>query len=129
MVSRYLAPAGEGFDRTARHTGLAIGLGALLLAASARGFSLLPLSTGTALAIYQVLFVPVTLFLLWRALRANDGAGVALISAALGLFLFIRYVDWFWDRLPAWAFFLIMSVTAFAVIAALRKARHRARAA
>jgi hypothetical protein len=127
--SRYMEPAGEPFGHAARQAALALVLGALLLLANVRGFSLLPFQPGTALAIYQVLFVPVALVFLWRALRSDDGVGAALVTAALALFLFVRYVDWFWDLLPAWAFFLVMSATAFAVIAALRKARRRVRTA
>jgi hypothetical protein len=129
VASRYMEPAGEGFGRAARHAALALALGASLLLANVRGFSLLAFLPGTTLAIYQVLFVPVALFLLWRALRSDDGVGAALVTGALALFLFVRYVDWFWDLMPAWAFFLVMSATAFAVIAALRKARRRVRTA
>lgn len=123
------APLGEGFDRAARHAALAVGLGALLVLATARGTSLLAFAPGTSLVLYQVVFVPVALILLWRALGAGDRTGSSLIAAALALFLVIRYVDWFWDRLPAWSFFLVLAAISFASIAALRRARRRAGAA
>ena len=124
-LSSHLRAMGEGFDRAARHTALGLGLGALLVLASLTGVSLLAFAPRTSLALYQVAFVPVALILLWRALRADDGAGSGLVALALALFLLIRYIDWFWDWLPAWAFFLILAGVAFASIAALRRARGR----
>jgi hypothetical protein len=117
---------GEGFDDAARHTAITLGLGALLLLANVSGVSLLAYAPSTSLAIYQALFVPATLGLLWRTLRSGDTLGTNLVAAALALFLFVRYVDWFWDRLPAWAFFLVLAGVAFASIAALRRARRGA---
>ena len=69
------------------------------------------------------------LIVLWRRLEAGDQAGVNLATAFLALFLFIRYVDWFWEVLPAWAFFLILAAGAFASIAVLRRVRARLEAA
>lgn len=117
---------GEGFGRAARHAGLSIGLGALLALATFRGTSLLAFSPGTSLVLYQALFVPVTLVLLWRTLRSGDRIGSGLVAGGLALFLVIRYVDWFWDRLPAWLFFLVLAGLSFASIFALRRARRRA---
>jgi hypothetical protein len=125
-LARHLGPLGEGFEDAARHTGLTLGLGALLVLSNVEGASLMASAPATSMAIYQALFVPVSLVLLWRALRGADSVGVNLVAAALALFLFVRYVDWFWDRLPAWVFFLVLSGVAFASIFALRRARRRA---
>lgn len=129
IVSAQLAGLGEGFDRAARHAALAIGLSALLALATFRGTSLLAFSPGISLVLYQAVFVPVTLTLLWRTLRSGDRIGAGLVAAALALFLVVRYVDWFWDRLPAWLFFLVLAGLSFVCIAALRRARSRAGAA
>ena len=120
---------GEGFESAARHTGLVLWLGSLLLLSNARGFSLLAFDPSTSLAVYQVVFVVVALALLWRALRAGDGPGVTIVAGMLALFLFVRYVDWFWDLLPAWAFFLVIAAAAFASIGLLRRVRRHAGAA
>lgn len=124
-MARHLGPLGEGFDATARQTARVLGLGALLLLANVHGASLLAYAPGTSMALYQSIFVPVAVGLLWRALRSSDSAGSTIVAVALGLFLFIRYVDWFWDRLPAWGFFLVLAGVAFAGIAVLKRARRR----
>lgn len=129
MAPPPLSSLGEGFDRAARHTALAVGLGALLALATLQGTSLLAFAPATSLVVYQIVFVPVTLILLWRALGAEDRVGARLVALAMALFLVIRYVDWFWDRLPAWLFFLVLAAISFASIAALRRARRRAGAA
>jgi hypothetical protein len=125
-LSRHVGPLGEGFADAARNTAMALGLGALLVLSNASGTSLLAYAPETTMALYQVAFVPVTVFLLWRALGAGDVTGTNLGALALGLFLIIRYVDWFWDRLPAWAFFLALAGVALLSIAALKRARRRA---
>lgn len=129
MAPPRLGVLGEGFDRAARHAALVVGLGALLALATFRGTSLLAFSPGTALALYQVAFVPVAVILLWRTLRDSDRLGSGLVAIALALFLVIRYIDWFWDLLPAWLFFLIMAGVSLASIAVLRRARQRVGAA
>ena len=125
-VSRHFAPLGEGFEDAARQAGLVLVLGALLMLSNLHGVSLLAFSPNTALIIYQVVFVPFSMVLLWRALRAGDRRAANLVAAALAVFIVIRYVDWFWDWLPAWAFFLILAAIAFASIATLGRLRRRA---
>ena len=63
--------------------------------------------------------------LLWRALRTGDSRGATLIAVAFALFILVRYFDWFWDWIPAWAFFVVLAGMAFASIALLRRVRHR----
>jgi hypothetical protein len=125
-VSRHLAPLGEGFEDAARHAALVLLLGALLLVSNVPGLSLLASTPNTSRILYQVMFVPLAIGLLWRALRAGDTRGVNLVAAALALFILIRYVDWFWDWMPAWAFFLVLAGMAFASIASLGRVRRRA---
>lgn len=118
-----LGPAGEGVEETTRITGLAIALGGLLALATAHGTSLLAFDPSTTLLVYQALMLIVSLAVLSQRLRAGDRAGTMVATVALALFLFIRYLDWFWSRVPAWAFFLILAVLAFASIAWLRRLR------
>ena len=129
VLSRQAEQVDAGFGSAARHTGLVLTLGSLLLLSNARGFSLLAFDPSTSLAVYQVIFVLVAPALLWRALRAGDGPGVTIVSVVLALFLLVRYVDWFWDLLPAWAFFLVMAAAAFTSIWLLRRIRRHAGAA
>jgi hypothetical protein len=124
-LARHLGPAGEGVEETTHATGLAIGLGGLLVLATADGTSLLAFAPSTTLLVYQALMLIVSLVVLSQRLRAGDRAGTAVATVALALFLFVRYVDWFWSRVPAWAFFLILAALAFASIAWLRRLRGR----
>jgi hypothetical protein len=126
VLSRQAEQVYAGFGSAARHSGLALTLGSLLLLSNARGFSLFAFDPSTSFALYQSVFVVIAPVLLWRALRAGDGPGVTIVTVMLALFLVVRYVDWFWDRLPAWAFFLVMAAAAFASIWLLRRVRRRA---
>ncbi|MCC7325173.1 MAG: hypothetical protein IT521_00020 [Burkholderiales bacterium] len=45
------------------------------------------------------------------------------------VFLTVRYVDWFSERLPGWAFFLGLAAIAFGSIVLLRRQRARLEAA
>jgi hypothetical protein len=125
VLSRQAEHVAPGFG-SARHTGLVLTLGALLFLSNAQGLSLLAFDPSTSLAVHQVIFVVVAPTLLWRALRAGDGPGVVIVAVMLALFLLVRYADWFWDRLPAWAFFLVMAAAAFASIWLLRRVRRHA---
>ena len=125
VMARPLAGMGEGFERTARLTALTLLLGTLLVLASIRGTSLLAFAPETTQLAYQAVMLIACLVVLGRRVAAGDQAGVNVAAAFLALFLLIRYVDWFWDALPAWAFFLILAVGAFATIAVLRRLRAR----
>ena len=129
VMARHLAVAGEGFARTARLTALTLLLGVLLALASISGTSILAFAPATTLLVYQAAMLSACLVLLWRRLEASDQAGVNLVIAFLALFLLIRYVDWFWEALPASAFFLILAAGGSAGIALLRRLRARTEAA
>ena len=54
----------------------------------------------------------------------RDQRVVTLIgSAGAVLYLFMRLVDWFWDLLPKWLFFLLVGAFALAVLLVLRRLR------
>jgi uncharacterized membrane protein len=125
VLSRHVAPLSDGFDNTARHTALVLLLGALFMLANVSGLSLLAFAPSTAQIVYQVVFVPLSIALLWRALRTGDSRGATLTAVAFALFILVRYFDWFWDWIPAWAFFVVLAGMAFASIALLRRVRHR----
>jgi hypothetical protein len=128
VLSRHVAPLGDGFDDTARHTGLVLLLGALLVLANVFGVSLLAFSSDTAQIVYQIVFVAAAIALLWRALRTSDPRGATIVAVALALFILVRYVDWFWGWIPAWVFFMVLAGMAFASIALLRRVRRRTEA-
>ena len=129
LSATHVAGTSAEFERTARLTTLTLLFGVLLALSSISGTSLLAFAPPTALIVYQGVMLLACLIVLWRRLGAGDQAGVTLAAAFLALFLVIRYVDWFWEALPAWAFFLILAAGAFASIMVLRRLRARLEAA
>ena len=125
VLARHVGAAGEDFADTTRLTGLVLGLGGLLVMASLPGTSLLAYPPETSLYVYQVVTLLACGILLWRRLRAGDDAGVRVVSTFFALFLLVRYVDWFWEWVPGWAFFLILAAVAFVSIGWLRRLRGR----
>jgi hypothetical protein len=119
------AEAGEGFDGVARGTGLVIGLGALLMLASIAGTSLLPFAPSTSRHVYQAMMLLVTLACVAYGIARQESRTFTIAAVFLALFLLVRYVDWFWDLVPGWAFFLVLAGVAFASIALLRRLRTR----
>lgn len=120
------ADAAEGFDDVARATGLVIGLGALLILASIAGTSLLPFAPSTSRHVYQAVMLLATLAWLAYAIARQESRTFNIAAVFLAIFLLVRYVDWFWDLVPGWAFFLVLAGLAFASIAILRRLRRRA---
>jgi hypothetical protein len=129
VMAKHFAGAGEAFEETARLTALTMLLGTLLVLASVSGTSLLAFAPSTSLMIYQAAMLVGCLIALWQRLAAGDQAGVNVASAFFAMFLLVRYVDWFWEALPAWAFFLVLAGGAFASIGLLRRVRGRVESA
>ena len=50
---------------------------------------------------------------------------VYIAAGSLTVFLFGRFVDWFWDAIPRFVFFLLLAAIAFAWLLALRRLRTR----
>ena len=118
-------PAGAGFGRVARIVGVVMGLGAMLALSADGGMTLLPLNAEAAEAVYQGAMLVASIACIWLGLRLRHREVVTIASALLSLFLLIRYVDWFWDVLPAWVFFLALAGLAFAALAILKRLRAR----
>lgn len=125
LAAPRFAGAGEGFEAVARATGLLIGLGALLVLASVPGSSLLPFSPSASCYVYQALMLLTTLAWMGYGMTRQDRQTFTIAAVFLAVFLFVRYVDWFWDLVPGWAFFLVLAGLAFASIALLRRWRRR----
>ncbi len=125
LAAPRLAAAGEGFDGAARATGLVMGLVGLLLLSSIRGSSLLPFPPSVSLHVYQAFMLVVTVAWMAYAVARQESRTFTIATVFLGIFLFVRYADWFWDLVPGWAFFLVLAGLAFASIALLRRWRRR----
>lgn len=96
----------------------------LVLSASGN-FSLLPLTTGAVRVAYQLLAVPLGVAAIVIGIRRGWRDVVLLGSLFLGAFLLTRFVDWWWDWMPKYLFFLLIAALALGWLWALRIARRR----
>jgi hypothetical protein len=100
-------------------------LGALLVLSSQGSMSELPLSERTREVLYQIVSIVIGPASIAAGLR-NRWAEVVVIAALFtGLFIFARFVDWWWDWMPRYLFFLILTAVALAWLWGLRIARRR----
>jgi hypothetical protein len=120
-----LARVEHGFAPVTRLVSLAIGLGGLLVLSVAGQTSLLPVSGDTAEGTYQVVMLAACLGALFIAVRRLWSETIILVAVMFALFLLTRFVDWFWDVLPRYVFFLILAAMAFVWIFVLRRMRGR----
>jgi hypothetical protein len=115
----------SGFPAILRRVGLAalflvvIGLG------EARGLSFLPFSDAAVHAIYQLAGFALVGLTIWLGVREGWRDTMNLGALACAVLLFLRYVDWWWDWMPTYLFFLIVAATAIGALLALRRLRGR----
>lgn len=76
---------------------------------------------------YQLLGVVVFAVLIWQGLRRDLGELVRAGTLGMGMLLFLRSVDWFWDVMPKWLFFLLVGALAFGALVVLRRLRQSER--
>jgi hypothetical protein len=115
----------RSFVPVVRLVGFGVGLACLLVLSASGGASLIPARSTTIEAVYQAIMLIVCVAVLVISIRARWGETVKLAAVMFALFLMTRYVDWFWDFLPAYVFFLILAVLAFVWLLALRRIRAR----
>jgi hypothetical protein len=75
--------------------------------------------------IYQGITLIAAIVVLVVAIRFQFVESVYIAAGALTIFLLIRFVDWFWDAMPRFVFFLVLAGGAFAWLIALRRLRAR----
>jgi uncharacterized membrane protein len=66
--------------------------------------------------------VALTALVVW-GIRRDQRVVMQIGSAGAVLYLFMRLVDWFWDLLPMWLFFLLVGGFALSVLLVLRRLR------
>ena len=113
------------FDSVTRVVGFAAGFAGLLVLSTTGSMSLLPMRSAIAELVYQVITLLLCMLTLFIAVRRRWRETVYIVAAALTLFLAIRFVDWFWDALPRFMFFLLLTAIAFAWLVVLRRVRRR----
>lgn len=129
LLAPRLAQVNSDFGRATRLTGFGIGLLGLLLLSTFGEMSLLPLSNRAVEAIYQGLTLLASLAVLVIAVLRRWSETANLAAAVLSLFLLLRFVDWFWDALPRYVFFLVLAAIAFGWLLVMRRVRTRLKTA
>jgi uncharacterized membrane protein len=66
--------------------------------------------------------VALTALVAW-GIRRDQRVVTQIGSAGAVLYLFMRLVDWFWELVPKWLFFLLVGAFALAVLLVLRRVR------
>lgn len=125
LLSGPLGQLDRGFAVVTRFVAFGLGLLALLVLSADGSNSIAPVNAAIIEIIYQLLMLVVCVGLLALAIRFGWNETIPLVSSAFALFLLIRYVDWFWDLMPRYVFFLSLAVLAFAWLWAMRRVRER----
>jgi hypothetical protein len=112
-----------------RGAALAMLLGAVLVLSSADGMSELPLTERTREIVYQVFAIVIGPALIAAGLHNRWPEVIVLAAVFTGLFILVRFVDWWWDWMPKYLFFLILTAVALAWLWGLRVVRRRLAAA
>ncbi len=72
---------------------------------------------------YKVIGAIVLAGLVAWGIRKDQRLVMQIGSAGAVLYLFMRLVDWFWDWVPQWLFFLLVGAFALSVLLVLRRMR------
>ena len=124
-----LAPRFQAVDPSCAAISRGVGFGVaylgLLWLSMLGQTSVLPVSARVAELTYQGVMLVMSLTVIAVAIGRRWSETVYLSAGALTLFMFSRFVDWFWEALPRYVFFLLLAVIAFAWLFALRRVRRR----
>ncbi|HUE88867.1 MAG TPA: hypothetical protein VMO26_22545 [Vicinamibacterales bacterium] len=115
----------RSFAGVTRAVAFSVGFLGLLLLSSAGPASLLPTPARVSELIYQGVILLASTTALTVGIRRRWRETVYLAAGALTVFLLGRFVDWFWDAVPRFVFFLLLAGTAFAWLLTLRRLRTR----
>jgi hypothetical protein len=119
----------RAFRPVVRLVSFVMGFGGLLVLSTSAGTSLAPLNSRVIEAVYQGLMLVTALSTLTIAIRRQWNESVIAIGVFFALFLLTRFVDWFWDVLPRYVFFLVLAAFSFVALFVLRRLRGRVVAA
>lgn len=125
MVAPRFGAIHRPFAAVTRAVGLASGFLGLLLLSSAGPASLLPVPARVSELIYQGVILLAAVIALTTGIRRQWRETVYIAAGALTVFLFGRFVDWFWETVPRFVFFLLLAGIALAWLLALGRLRAR----
>ena len=87
--------------------------------------SFLPMTAQTIERFYQVVAFVAAGATIWLGIRYNLSGTVNLGAATFTIFLYIKFVDWWWEWMPKYAFFFIVGAIAIGLLIAFRRLRER----
>ena len=106
-----------------RGTTLVLGLGALLALSTFEASSLFPWPQRAVELVYQGGAAIAAAAIIAHGVRTSRGETVVIGALFAALFLLGRFVDWWWDWMPKYLFFLILASVALAWLWLLRRLR------
>jgi uncharacterized membrane protein len=115
----------DGLESVARLFGLILLFLVIIWYASLGERSVLPLSREHVEAVYQVTGFGLAALAIWAGIRRgwNDVTNTGVI--AFTILLFIKAVDWWWDWMPRYLFFLVLGAMTLGVMVLLKRIRGR----
>ena len=125
IVAPRLAGIHRAFAAVTRAIALSVGSFGLLVLSAAGQASLLPTPARVSALIYQAIILLSSVIALAAGISRQWQETVYVAAASLTLFLLGRFVDWFWDAIPRFVFFLVLAAMAFAWLLVLRRLRTR----
>jgi uncharacterized membrane protein len=87
--------------------------------------SYLPLDHKRAEAFYQVAGLTGAAFTTWMGIRQRRANVVYTGAGFFILFLYARFVDWWWDWMPKYLFFLVIGLISVALLVVFKRLRAR----
>lgn len=102
---------------------------AVLLLSESGSSSQLSWNVKTIEHAYQVFGLVAAVTVVWIGIRQGWSGMVNVGTIFFTLFLFLRLVDWWWDSLPKYAFFLLVGLVAVGLLALFKRLRRRVREA
>lgn len=114
-----------GFAPASRLVGVIGFFGVILTLSEAGDMSYLPLTTETVEASYLLLGVVLAGALTAWGLRGRWPEVTWSGASFFTLFLFLKFVDWWWDWMPRYLFFLIVGLVVLGLLLLIQRLRHR----
>ncbi len=87
--------------------------------------SYLPFEHKYAEVFYQVAGLGGTAFTVWMGIRQRQAGVVYLGAGFFILLLYARFVDWWWDWMPKYLFFLVIGLISVALLVVFKRLRRR----
>jgi hypothetical protein len=88
--------------------------------------SFLPFEPKSIERVYQAIAFLAAAFAVWWGIRFNLSGTANLGAAFFTIFLYVKFVDWWWDWMPKYAFFFLVGVVAIGLLIAFGRMRRGA---